>query len=53
MFQQKAYECKTNFPKKKKKISVPMTQNWFKVRTQQHISTQIACKDGYVQLIIS
>jgi hypothetical protein len=38
---------------KKIKILVPMTQNWFKVQTQQHISTQIACKDGYVQLIRS
>jgi hypothetical protein len=31
-----------------------MTQLSFKVQTQQaYISTQIACKDGYVQLIIS
>jgi hypothetical protein len=52
MFQQKVYECKTDFIKKIK-ISVPMTQHSFKVQTQQHISTQIACKDGYVQLIIS
>jgi hypothetical protein len=51
-FSRKPMNVKQIF-QKKIKISVPMTQNLFKVQTQQHISTQIACKDGYVQLIIS